>query len=298
MVIVNLSGGLGNQMFQYSLGESLSKRLNMKVAYSTTNDQYKNNFLGIEDVFNVKINRISSLELKSSGGLFLYNSFTRRAVSKISLLLHVQLGSSFIVDHEQGFQKIDISNNDEKTAFYIHGNWQSEKYFKEYFSIIKKQCFQFNQSYSLSELKHNLCQNEVKIGVHIRRGDYITNKKAVKKLGVQTSGYYISNLNLLKAKHKNSSIFVFSDDINWAIQMFSNKFSDIYFSDSNNNAGYDMCLLSQCDHFVLSNSSFGWWSAYLSNNVSKIVITPHCWFSDGSNETDLIPESWVKSVKI
>jgi hypothetical protein len=56
-----------------------------------------------------------------------------------------------------------------------------------------------------------------------------------------------------------------------------------------------MQMLSQCDHFVLSNSTFGWWSAYLSSSLGKIVITPEKWFANGHDDCGVIPRSWLDS---
>lgn len=70
--------------------------------------------------------------------------------------------------------------------------------------------------------------------------------------------------------------FVFSDDIQWVKDNIKTD-KDLVFVDKNNTAPDDMQLLSSCKHFIMSNSTFSWWSAFLSKNENKIVMAPKYW---------------------
>jgi hypothetical protein len=293
MLIVNLAGGLGNQMFQFAMGYSLSARTGIPVVYSSTFSEYPYRPKTIDQIFNVDLDWCDSDVLTKCMGIVPSSPFSRRALGKIATILHRQISSNLVFDLLLGYQSLNII--DPERDYYIHGYWQSERYFQDYVHLIREK-FAFRQVRDLIELSPGIQSYDVKVGVHLRRGDYITNPKAALKMGLPTPEYYIDGLHRFRHKFCNSKIFVFSDDIEWARNFLSPYFNDIWFSDlSDGNASSDMQMLSQCDHFLLSNSTFGWWSAYLSTNDNKIVITPNKWFADGTNDSDIVPRQWSKS---
>jgi len=72
--------------------------------------------------------------------------------------------------------------------------------------------------------------------------------------------------------------------------------SVIYIKHNDPDKGYeDLRLLKNCKHFIIANSSFSWWGAWLSTNPSKLVIAPKRWMKDeGYIVKDLLPENWIK----
>lgn len=293
MLIVNLSGGIGNQLFQYSMGYSLSMQHNIPLIFSNTFDAYDYNFPKINDIFDIEIKECSSQKLKKVLPPFFSSSIARRGMAKLIELSKKQLFPGTIFDLYDGYTPIVIS--DLTRNYYLHGTWQSESYFGNF----KKQVLDmltFKKSRHLSEINSNHSENQVNIGVHIRRGDYVTNFKAKSKLGAQSLDYYVSYIKMLRVKFSDSAIYVFSDDISWAKENLSKNFSEIYFAEGKDfSAESDLQMLTQCHHFVLSNSTFGWWGAYLSNNNNSIVVTPSRWWADGTTMNGLIPSAWEKS---
>ena len=293
MLIVNLAGGVGNQLFQYSMGYNLSVKYNIPVVFSDTFDQYDYNFPKIKNIFHVEIEECNSQQLKKVMPPFFSSSFARRGLAKLIALSGRQLLPGIICDLYDGYTPIVIS--DVTRNYYFHGTWQSERYFGDF----KKQVLDtlvFKQPRCLSEINSEHSEHQVNIGVQIRRGDYITNPKTKSKLGAQSLDYYVSYIEMLRAKFPESAIYVFSDDITWAKDHLSAVFNEIYFAEGKDfNAESDLQMLTQCHHFVLSNSTFGWWGAYLSNNKNSIVVTPSRWCADGTNMTGLIPAAWDKS---
>ena len=295
MLIVNLAGGLGNQMFQYAMGFSLAARTGLPIVYSTTFSQYEPSQLTIDRVFNLQIQWCDDSVLESCLGKLASSPFARRLLGKVSELTKRQLWGTIRTDTLNGYNEIDIPNL--PLDYYIHGYWQSEHYFLRDFDQLKEQ-FIFNETRSIYEISEDLFGNKEKIGVHIRRGDYISNSRASKKLGTQVDEYYVNGSTKLRRMFAASKIIVFSDDIRWAEGFLSPLFDDIYFSNlTGSSASSDIQMLSQCDHFVLSNSTFGWWAAYLCNNPRKVVMTPKKWFADGTSDKDIIPVSWIDSQK-
>ena len=98
----------------------------------------------------------------------------------------------------------------------------------------------------------------------------------------------------MKQKTKNPVFFVFSDDINWAKNNFPDDKAFIFADTYKKNKDYeDLYLMSKCNHNIIANSSFSWWSAWLNQNSHKIVICPRNWFQIKVDIKDLIPYDWI-----
>jgi hypothetical protein len=168
----------------------------------------------------------------------------------------------------------------------LNGYLQSEKYFKNIESEIRKD-FQFKQEiYDIAKnCFDSLCSSEV-ISLHIRRGDYVYNPNHP----VQELSYYETALNLLDT---SSTVIIFSDDPSWAKSQ--SLFSDDRFLISEENDTYiDMCLMTFCDYHIIANSSYSWWGAWLAE--SKKVIAPSSWFSGINshyNTKDIYCDGWT-----
>lgn len=169
----------------------------------------------------------------------------------------------------------------------LHGYFQSEKYFiKNKNEIINQYNILCNYEKEIIEWKSKHKINEITVGVHIRRGDYIKFSHYHVVLGIE---YYKKTFQLFN----NCSFIIVSDDIEWAKQNF--KGENIFYSDFNDEIK-DFCLLSSCHHNIIANSSFSWWASYLNKNAEKIICAPKTWFTQQANcdIKDLIPEKWIK----
>ena len=113
---------------------------------------------------------------------------------------------------------------------------------------------------------------------------------------MQTIGYK-NGEKIISGKINNPVFFVFSDDIEWCCNNLIFEKETVFVG--HEYAGQKFCtylnLMSQCKHFIIANSSFSWWAAWLNNNPDKIVIAPDEWFNKGPKDTqDLIPGGWIK----
>lgn len=175
------------------------------------------------------------------------------------------------------------------------GYFESEKYFKHIENDIRIN-YQFKDEILETCLKHGekfLTENPV--ALVIRRGDFLAPHN-INRHKVCDISYYE---NALK-KFKNRSILIFSDDVEWCKnqKLFNSRQCNFVENNSSIYKGhFDLCLLSMCNDFIIANSTFAWWGAWLSDNKNKKVIAPKEWFGSELKHNilvDQIPEGWER----
>ena len=171
----------------------------------------------------------------------------------------------------------------------LRGYFQTEKYFKHIEKEIRSD-FTFKDEI-LNPCKEMIESVENPIALHVRRGDYIKNAENHFNL---PRAYYEAALSKFDS---NRNVIVFSDDPVWCHD--EGTFADDRFIISENDDNrVDLCLMSLCDDFIIANSSYSWWGAWLSANKDKTVIAPAQWFgktgyTKDHNTKDLIPNDWT-----
>lgn len=167
----------------------------------------------------------------------------------------------------------------------IFGYFQSEKYFHQYRERILD--FFLDYKNNIQDYLNNILNknsNLPKISIHVRRTDYIKLQhyhtlldENYYKLSVDTLSQKLNlSINELYDKYE---FIIFSDDISWCKNSkFFNSFKHVYFMEENNDV-HELYLMSMCDHNIIANSSFSWWSSYLNNNSQHITIAPKKWFN-------------------
>jgi hypothetical protein len=104
-------------------------------------------------------------------------------------------------------------------------------------------------------------------------------------------------LEILKSKIENPYIFIFSDDNDWCRANLKFDVPSLIIEDKwkGDKYMYSLYLMTKCRDFIIPNSSFGWWGAWLSKNRKKNIIAPKKWFlTKTRNYSDLVPDSWIK----
>ena len=290
MVTVLLSGGLGNQMFQYAAAKALAKRLNTDLAIDTYNLSKKTQTTvrNFElDIFDTEYKFTSSLKgkLLIKGRPFIQKH--RDFFLKLGFFT-----DTYAILYQPVFEKI-------KGNILMSGYFQNEKYFK---SISQEIHTGFSFKVPLKgeniEIATRIAQTE-SVSVHIRRGDYISNKHAASNFITCDKEYYRKAIAHISTIHTTSSFFVFSDDMEWVRDNIDFGGNTVNFIDWNKDSlSYiDMQLMSLCKHNIIANSSFSWWGAWLNRNKEKIVIAPDKWFVDEKKNLLLdsfYPDGWIK----
>ena len=285
MVIIRLKGGLGNQMFQISLGKALEKK--GKDVYFDKIDLKE--YLELHDwdeadsIFNIGLkyasqHNISRLSLKK-------DTIIKRVLSRFIVK------KSHYYEQEGGLFDSDIFNMDD---VYLDGYWQTEKYFNNISDYINKM-FKFKKIEDLNNVKLIDSINEANnsVSIHIRLGDYTNNNNSAIFGGICTKDYYDRAIESFKNKYNNIQFYIFSNDKNYLKKYYNRKDFIIVNCNDERNAWKDMYLMSLCKHNIIANSSFSWWGAYLNNNENKIVVAPKKWLNTCEMK-DICPESWTR----
>jgi hypothetical protein len=293
MIIVRLIGGMGNQMFQYALGRALSlenstelfldiqRLIDHKKSLVNKKFVYRNFDL---DMFfiNAKIAKRKDIPL------------TRRVFGNATMkdVLYILSQKIFKNRYKEKHFHFDPEILNAKGDVYLDGYWQSYKYFDKYADVIRKD---FQVIVPLSEEIKNLgkeISSTKSLCVHIRRGDFVGNAFH----NVLTENYHEDAFKIISENNIIEKIYVFSDDIEWCKENIQFPIETMYVDRlfaGERGVGH-FWLMTQCNHFIIPNSTFSWWAAWLSERAGKQVVAPKKWLAnDYFNYKDMYPSDWV-----
>lgn len=253
-------GQLGNQMFQYAAAKGISKNIGTNFIIPNhgqiVNDNLGNKLrIELFDCFKINPDNVGFLDTQ--------NYFPEK---------HFEFDS-------------ELFNTRIKEDFSLVGYFQTEKYFSNVSDDIRKD-FSF-LDHIVSDCKEYLNFFDNPVALHIRRGDYLINSKNHHNLSLDFYEYALSKFS------SNRQVIIFSDDPEWCKEQ--ELFSDDRFLVSEGGSSYhDLYLMSKCSDFIIANSTFSWWGAWLSN-VGK-VIAPSKWFGPNNSDKitkDLYCSHWI-----
>jgi hypothetical protein len=293
MIIANLNGGLGNQMFQYANAKALAMRKGVDFLVDISLYEKKVMHQGFElgRIFDLPVRLATNSDLKKVLGIF-QQPLANRILARLPLLK--RLSQKFV--YEPHFEYWDGLRDCIENA-YLFGYWQSERYFLDCEEQIRREfTFKPFEDVKNIEVSQAITNSQCAVSVHVRRGDFVSNPKANAVHGALSSSYYSRALVDLSIKLPKMELFVFSDDIDWVRTNLDLGAYQVHFVGHNTgpNSYQDMALMSLCKHHVIANSSFSWWGAWLNPSRDKIVIAPKNWFVKPINTKDLIPPSWIR----
>ena len=294
VVVANLRGGLGNQLFQYACGFALAidRGLPLNLSVDMLGMAATPRKPEIEDVFGLKVKYANRQTMARLLGLM-------RATPRARLLLEKPWlawarGARFIAE-EKIKDVVNISPIS-GAGVYLHGYWQSERFFKRHAGRLRQVlCF----SRPL-EGRNAVLASRIKArpsaSLHVRRGDYITNAKARDAHGVCDADYYLEAISRLNKQIRGLRWFAFSDEPEWIDSVLRPNCPDLEVIRHNRgvDSSCDMHLMSLCSHHVIANSSFSWWGAWLNMSPDKTVIAPLQWVAGGRESPDVTPEAWIR----
>ena len=273
-----ITGGIGNQMFQYALYCALKeKKTNSMLNVSLYSQVKMHNGYELKRCFNIDEPIVKSK----------FSAFRTRVSLKLNCKSKVY-NDRIYFDKEVFYTKCK----------YLSGYWQSELYFNDIQEKIRN-VFIFRNIDSENRKIAEEMRTCTSIGLHIRRGDYVNNTFYY---DLSNDDYYykaIEYINYRLRSFNDLTYYVFSDDSAYASEFLNSigiRNTKIININRGQNSYKDMFLMSQCKHNIIANSSFSWWGAWLNSNPQKNVIAPRKWFKEYSEQEqqDLIPKQWIK----
>lgn len=288
MIIVRLTGGLGNQMFQYAFGLTLAEKHNSELKLDLS--FYSDPVMNIPprtydlDIFNISAGIATDEEITGFAKRVKYN-LADRALNRV-----FGVKKSHIREPHFHFSESAYNSPDN---VYLSGYWQSTKYFHDIEARLRKELsFREPPSEAAKPILEEI-ENSESVCVHVRRGDFVTNSFN----GLYGREYYDKGAEVIQRSKNDLSFFVFSDDIPWCKQnlKFDGKttfvdddFEPVKFRD-------DLRLMSRCKNFIIANSSFSWWAAWLNEDTTKMVVTPPSWATDPSiDKSEMYLPGWIR----
>ena len=290
MIIVRIHFGLGNQLFQYALGRSISLQKGVEFSLDTSyflrspNSEHPriyqlNHFNIVENIASIdKVNtylKPVGLKKKWRDALYTVLPYYKR---------------SMIYEMKRSYDKNILRIK--KNNVYLHGFWQDERFFSAIEDNLRKDLtFKTKPSDSDIDVLEKISTTNA-VSIHIRRGDYLTDQYVIKYIGMCDLQYYYKAVEAISRLVDNCVFYIFSDDATWVKENFKIRFPSVIVNhNSQENSFQDLRLMSNCKYHIISNSTFSWWSAWLAQNRDKIVIAPKVWRSKGPNM--FMPDGWI-----
>jgi len=293
-VITRIIGGLGNQLFSYAAARRLALANNAELVidhvtgFENENDRYQR-FYQL-DHFQIPARKATAAEqLKPFPKI---RRFTKKKVSK--LLPYEK--RSYITQEQMDFDPRLLQLQLRKNV-HIEGYWQSEEYFKDYEKTIRRDLEITPPSDEKNQEFAGLINEKESVAVHVRFFDLPESGRTDNNTSVQ---YYNKAIKKVEKLNPNAHYFVFSDRteaVKEILNLPEERYEIIHHNKGDKHAYADLWLMAQCKHFIIANSTFSWWGAWLAGNRGKIIFAPgfekRCGKSQWGFE-GLLPDNWIQ----
>lgn len=307
MILLEVRGRLGNQLFRYAAARKILHDRGDKEQLLLGFQSFKGKDVNdgwrdwLED-FNVRDYRKTDRSMiPNMGSLVQHLTFylqvlvkgyckaTKQKLSKTNPLYKVLNWAGLLLAYKNNY----LYKTPKTKNVLLDGWFESKEHFDSIKSIIQKEFTpKFDPIDCNSEL-YEVIANTNSVCISIRRGDYFSNPTTKSLHAVCQEPYFLKAISLMKKMVDNPTFIFFSDDINWVKENIKVDGCVCYYERGIDPVWEKLRLMYSCKHFIISNSSFSWWAQYLSRNENKIVISPNRWYNDGRS-SGLLDDSFIK----
>lgn len=280
LVTTRIIGGLGNQMFQYAAGRALALRTGGKL------------LLDLSDFERYTRHQYSLHHFDIVGEVAENRKAREYRKGRRNRRILYPWAPTLLSEPELEFEPRVLT---QRPPVYLDGYWQSEDYFSDVADVIRRDfSIKTPPDVRNAELLYVMLHNPAAVAVHLRRGDYVTDSDASALHGTCSPEYYETAARRMTEAIINPTFYVFSDDPVWAKCNVLTHLDCVYLDHNGPEKNYeDLRLMTACSHFIVANSSFSWWGAWLSRNSEKIVYAPKRWFMGAKKDPEhLVPARW------
>jgi hypothetical protein len=306
-VLVQITGGLGNQLFQFAAGLSMVEgdpnRLDIeqklgkpRSASKSTADMFGFTWPDPINIIQVNQSRVSDFMSRVTGyclrmGVKPSNLESNKFVKSTILFLASLLTSIFlrkrrnvVIGDGVGYSKLGNKYSNP----YLVGYFQSYRYVEKSRQYLLKAKIH-SVGPELEEL-NLVAKEEMPLVVHLRFGDYLLEEN----FGIPSREFYSTGISKLLARGSCKSIWVFSDDLPKAREKLDlkNTLPIRWINSVDDSVVATLQAMRFGRAYVIANSTFSWWAAYLSLNPSVEVVAPSPWFMGMEDPKELIPPNW------
>lgn len=291
-IIPRIFGGLGNQLFAYAAGRRLAlvndAELILDHISGFTHDSYKRHFQ--LDHFNIPCRKATASERLEPF------SRLRRALQRRWNQRKQFERRSYLMQEGVDFDS-RLLNFRPSSTLHLEGYWQSENYFKDVESTIRQDLQIKPPSDTENQRMAERMRSCVAVAVHVRFFDEPHVEGGIDNI---SGDYYSRAIIGMERQVPDAHYFVFSNHPEAArarIPLQDSRLTLVSHNHGDEYAYADLWLMRQCQHFIIANSTFSWWGAWLANHPDKIVIAPGFEKRDGTmwwGFKGLLPDEWIK----
>jgi hypothetical protein len=302
---VVLYGGLGNQLFQYSAALTVAIHQKRELDFVLLGET-RNSKTGFPEISSYPIDRssfihsnraprmmtralvklllnISNSEITGYAGLLL-----RKTVSIfVETFLRLLTGRTYVYPTGLGWDpKLEFPPGD----FVMLGNFHSHSWISPEARERMRSQLQLESNQKLDHFRE-LAISEQPTAIHIRLGDYL----AIPELNVVDRDYFHQSIKYLQEKKQVKNFWIFTNDE----EMFKNYLpseisGNLRVIPQNLDACETLEVMRMCSNYIISNSTFSWWGAYLSQSPNPEVVAPAKWFNGHTEPRNICPNNWIR----
>lgn len=325
MIIAELHGGLGNQLFQYASAKAIALKNDTDLKLDTVRFMHKTlpsmqptepvntSDRGLKEGILNPVFKLGSKFKREFYSLYSkdhYKTDPKRVFELASFniesctlstldILKFHFTNRVLNKYKFVKEKADYTYDPEVLGLgkdcYLMGFWQTELYFKDISDQIRKE-FKVKIAPSQKDAEMiDLINKTNSVSLHVRRGDYVSSSTHAKQHGSLSLEYYTNAIEYIKSKVENPHFFIFSDDPDWAKENIKTGTETTVSYNPPEVPYADIRLMYTCKHNIIANSTYSWWGAWLGSYDKKIVVAPKNWVANPEViAKDAVPENWIR----
>jgi hypothetical protein len=300
-------GGLGNQLFQFATALSLRNERDRYLAIDLFG-KCRTNTKGMPEIFDFEIEKISPIIIRNTGASSLIKlaielllKFSNKSFYSESLnhcftifqrifsqLTSLIVGVKVVSPRGLGWDEKLKPNHYDYTLL---GNFHSYLFISRKVSAELKRKLKSRDSSKLINDFKKLAIDEKPVAIHIRLGDYLS----LSELNIVNNEYFARAIEMIESYEPGSNYWIFTNDQVLARQYLpSDLIGRLRFIPESLNSAQTMELMWLCHRYIISNSTFSWWGAFLSVCDKPLVIAPKKWFKNLDEPLSICPPEWVR----
>lgn len=289
-LIIRISDGLGNQLFEYALGRYLSDKLGCEMVFDKSHFLVSKNrtFQLNKFVGPAKVSRWGKMKelmfLLLWAGKVKLGTKAFRAVLSFLNMGWLPVKDPFRLQSDFDDESLALL----KGTIYISGCYGHLPHMPDRDVLKAQLCLAGTPSPSNLRYLDAMRQCE-SVSVHVRRTDYLLSENNVPAL---CATYQRRAIEAIRQKVAFPRWFIFSDDIEWCRKEFADLEDVVFVSGNEAEPWEDIRLMAACRHHIIANSSFSWWGAYLGDHCG-ITLYPKPWFKGLEMPSSGVPSDWI-----